>query len=53
MSPKAGVFSELRDISIFNEAHIEYGAVTWPNELDLAPDAMYDTIKNSGVWILQ
>ena len=52
-SPKAGVFAKLIDINIFNQAHIEYGAVTWPNEIDLAPDAMYDEIKLNGVWILK
>ena len=53
INPKAGVFAELRDINIFKQAHIKYGAVTWPNEIDLAPDAMYDEIKHSGVWTLK
>ena len=51
MSPKAGVFAGLKDINIFKQAHIEYGAVTWPNEIDLAPYAMYDEIKHNGVWV--
>src|SRR3989304_1232612 len=53
MSSEAGVFAKLMDINTFNQAHIEYGAVTWPNEIDLAPDAMYDEIKPNGVWILK
>lgn len=53
MSPKAGVFSSLRNINLFNQVYLEYGAVTWPGELDLAPDAMYDEIKNNGTWILK
>jgi hypothetical protein len=46
-SPNPGVFAALADPSIFNQAHIEYGAVTWPGEIDLAPDAMYaEIIRN-------
>ena len=40
-------------INTFNQAYVEYGAVTWPNEIDLAPDAMYDEIKSNGTWILK
>lgn len=49
-SDLAGVFAELRDPEIFSSAKIVYGAVTWPGELDLAPDAMYDQIKAFGEW---
>jgi hypothetical protein len=28
------------------------GAVQWPNGADLAPDAMYDAIRERGQWIL-
>jgi hypothetical protein len=52
MSQKAGVFSILKDIAIFNKVHLEHGAVTWPGEIDLAPDAMHDAIKQHGIWIL-
>ena len=35
----------LKDISVFNKAYIEYGAVTWKdqggNEIDICPDKMY------------
>jgi hypothetical protein len=51
-SPKAGVFAVLLDPSLFAQATIKYGAVTWPGELDLAPDAMYDAIREHGVWTL-
>ncbi|MEJ2388105.1 MAG: DUF2442 domain-containing protein, partial [Chromatiaceae bacterium] len=43
----------LADPSIFAQAHVEYGAVTWPGEIDLAPDAMYAEIKKAGTWVLQ
>ena len=51
-SNKAGVFAKLKDLTIFNQVYLEYGAVTWPDGIDLAPDAMYDEIKQHGVWIL-
>ena len=53
MSEQAGVFSVLKDKDVFNQAYLEYGALTWPGEIDLAPDAMHDAIKKSGRWILQ
>lgn len=53
MSQKAGVFASLRNIDTFNQVHLEYGAVIWPGEIDLAPDAMHDEIKQHGKWILK
>lgn len=44
-SPGAGVFAALADPSLFNQVFVEHGAVTWPGEIDLAPDAMYAEIK--------
>ena len=44
----AGVFIPLRDPAKFAEAYVHNGAVTWPGELDLAPDAMYDDIRAGG-----
>jgi len=46
------VFEPLRDLAVFAEARVVMGAVQWPNGADLAPDAMYDAILESGVWIL-
>ncbi len=51
-SKNAGVFSALRADDVLKKAFIKYGVVTWPGELDLAPDAMYDAIKEKGIWIL-
>lgn len=48
-----GVFEALRDPAIFAQARIESGAVTWPGDLDLAPDAMYAEIKSRGEWVLR
>lgn len=30
------------------KVHVEMGAVVWPGELDLAPDAMHDAIQQHG-----
>jgi hypothetical protein len=51
-SPQAGVFAALADPALFAQVRIEYGAVIWPGELDLAPDAMYTAIKAHGEWRL-
>jgi len=51
-SPKAGVFAALSDPSLFAQATLDLGAVTWPGELDLAPDAMHAAIKERGEWLL-
>lgn len=52
MSNSAGVFAALKDKDLFNQAHLEYGVLTWPGEIDLAPDAMHDAIKKTGRWVL-
>jgi hypothetical protein len=52
LSQQAGVFEKLRDFNFFAQVYLEHGVVTWPGEIDLAPDAMYDEIKHSGKWIL-
>jgi Protein of unknown function (DUF2442) len=52
-SGKAGVFAALRDESLFRQARIVLGAVTWPGDLDLAPDAMHRAIKENGTWIVK
>lgn len=51
-SQNAGVFSTLADTNVFDRVFVEYGVVTWPGEIDLAPDAMYDAIKTAGIWRL-
>ncbi len=47
-----GVFEPLRNSNFFAQARVEQGAVTWPGALDLAPDAMYDAVKQRGIWVL-
>jgi hypothetical protein len=36
-----GALAPLRDERFFERVFIDYGAVAWPGEIDLAPDAMY------------
>ena len=35
-----GVFRELQDVHYFNRVGILFGAVTWPNEQDIAPETL-------------
>jgi len=49
---RAGVFAGLRDPAVFAQASVELGTVTWPGEIDLAPDAMHIEIKKNGKWVL-
>lgn len=39
---RGGVFTALQDPELFKQVSIDHGVVTWPDELDLAPDAMWD-----------
>ena len=49
----SGVFEALKAPELFRQVRVEEGAVTWPGEIDLAPDAMYREIKRSGEWVLR
>jgi len=49
----SGVFEALRVPDFFIQARVELGAVTWPGDIDLAPDAMYREIKLAGEWVLR
>ena len=35
-----GIFRELRDMHYFSRVGIQLGAVTWPNEQDIAPETL-------------
>ena len=47
-----GVFAHLADPALFEEVDVVCGAVTWPGELDIAPDAMHDQIAENGEWVI-
>jgi hypothetical protein len=46
------IFEPLRDPSVFSQGRVVLGVIQWPNGADLAPDAMYDAIRERGVWLL-
>jgi hypothetical protein len=48
-----GVFASLQNLEFFNQVRINGGAVSWPGDIDLAPDAMHEEIRKSGVWVLR
>ncbi len=40
------IFQPLRDESVFKQVTLdEFGAPTWPNGADLAPDAIYNELR--------
>ena len=41
MNLLTGVLSPLTDPGFFEQVFIDHGAVAWPGDIDLAPDAMY------------
>jgi len=40
-----GVLAALRDQGFFEQVFIDQGAVAWPGDIDLAPDAMYAEVS--------
>ena len=43
-----GALAPLADVAFFEQVFIDYGAVAWPGEIDLAPDAMYAEVASQG-----
>jgi hypothetical protein len=41
-----GALAPLADMQFFEQVFIDCGAVAWPGEIDLAPDAMYAQIAS-------
>ncbi len=40
-----GVLAPLRDRTFFERVFVDQGAVAWPGEIDMAPDAMYQQVR--------
>ena len=40
-----GIFRELRETAYFNQVGILFGAVTWPNGQDIAPETLLAELK--------
>ena len=36
-----GVFSRLRDSTLFGQAYVAHGTVCWPGALDIAPETLF------------
>ena len=47
-----GVFEPLKNPAVFAQARCTDGFVSWPGDIDLAPDSMYAAISKAGKWIL-
>ncbi len=47
-----GVFEPIRDSSRFAKVFVHQGAVAWPGDLDLAPDALYERVKRGHECVL-
>jgi len=41
-----GALAPLVEAQFFERVFIDHGAVAWPGEIDLAPDAMYDQVAS-------
>ncbi|MEN9896403.1 MAG: hypothetical protein RLZZ66_52 [Pseudomonadota bacterium] len=48
-----GVFEKLKNPDFFNQLQVANGFVSWgEDEVDLAPDSMYEAISEKGEWLL-
>ncbi len=48
VSETGPMIEPLRDPSYFAQAFLEFGAPTWPNGFDMAPDWLHDEMKMAG-----
>jgi hypothetical protein len=45
MDELTGVLAPLKDLNFFKQVFIDQGAIAWPGEIDLAPDAMHADVE--------
>lgn len=48
-----GLFEKLKEPDFFSQLTITDGFIAWPDEIDLAPDVMYQAIEQHGEWVLE
>jgi hypothetical protein len=41
------VFEAFSDLSFFRSARIEAGAIAWPNGVDIAPETLYEKVRQA------
>lgn len=51
--PVGDVFDAIAAADVFQQVQIVHGVLTWPGEIDLAPDAMHDEIAATGQSVLR
>ena len=49
-SEKAGIYSALKDVQLFNQVRIELGVLTWLNGADIDPVWLHEEIGKNGTW---
>lgn len=49
----SGVFAPLQDTALFAKATLENGALSWPCNVDIAPDALHKDISAHGEAVLR
>jgi len=42
---QTGIFSELKDIYLFNTVRVSFDAIKWDNEADMDPEILYNESK--------
>lgn len=36
-----GIYSQLKDINLFNSVHVSFDTIEWANEIDIDPEFVY------------
>ncbi len=53
LARECGVFKPLHELSLFIQVCVNEGVVTWPGDLDLAPDRMHEELSKASVYVVQ
>lgn len=47
---ECGIYGALKDPTVFGQARLELGVVTWPNGADIDPTWMYEQVRLEKTW---